>query len=75
MRRNWKIVQHNSASRWAVKYASINPQGDIALSRVTLESIGDPKWIILFYDPETEAIGLKAAGNGEEYAFPVRKKE
>ena len=74
MARKWKLVEHSSASRWAVKYASINPQGEIALTRKTLEAMDNPKSIILFYDEDTQTIGLKPARKGEEYAFPLRKR-
>ncbi|MBP7376296.1 MAG: hypothetical protein KA956_07445 [Pyrinomonadaceae bacterium] len=74
MPRNWKIVEHSAASRWAVKYASINPNGEIQLSRVTIESMGNPKSVVLMYEAETETIGLKPARNGEQHAFPLRKR-
>lgn len=74
MARNWKVIEHSTASRWAVKYASINPHGDIVLSRVTVEAMGSPKKVVLLYDTESETIGLRPAGTeDEDLAFPLRK--
>ena len=42
-------------------YATLNPEGQIRLSRVTHEALGSPDLYVLLYDRAREVIGLRPA--------------
>ena len=73
MRPNWNEVQRGDIrTQWAGMNVTMNPQGWIALSRVTYERMGSPKAFVVLFDPVNNRIGLKPAALTARNAFPVR---
>ena len=73
MRPNWNEVQRGDIrTQWAGMNVTMNPQGWIALSRVTYERMGSPKAFVVLFDPVNNRIGLKPAALTTRNAFPVR---
>ena len=62
IRRNWEECPRDVRdSRWAAMYVSLNPGGDIIISRATHEVMGSPDSYVLLYDRERDTIGLRPA--------------
>jgi hypothetical protein len=76
VRWKWEVCsQGPMESRWAAMYASINKYGDIIISRVTHEAMGNPDGYQLLYDRERDAVGLKPAKpERDKNAFPARPR-
>jgi len=76
VRRNWEECPRSAREmRWAAFYASINPEGDIIISRVTHEALGKPDSYLLLYDRERGHIGLRPARlEKDKNAYPARPR-
>ena len=74
--RRWKECPRDLASsRWSTLYATLNPNGDLVISRFTHEAMGSPKAYVLLYEPETSTIGLRAESNVPEFnAYPANER-
>ena len=74
VRRRWEECPRDVRDcRWATLYATMNPEGDIVISRRTHEVLGSPDSYVLLYDRERDVIGLKPALLGvEKNAYPAR---
>ena len=76
MSRNWiEYGKGPRKSRPGELYASINSQGSVVINRHTYEAMNRPDAVVLMYDPETDAIGLKPVPPTTVNAFPVFKND
>ena len=58
-------------SHWESLYATLNPFGDLVISRRTHEILGSPDSYLLLFDVERNVIGLRPAdGAAEKNAYP-----
>ena len=61
--------------RWAAMYASMNPDGDIVISRHTHKVLGSPDSYVLLFDKGRNVIGLRPARLGiDKNAYPARER-
>lgn len=76
VRRNWEECPREAKeARWASLYATLNPQGDLVISRFTHEVLGTPDSYLLLYDRERDVIGLRPARAAvEKNAYPARPR-
>ena len=62
-------------SRWHTLYATLNPHGDLVISRFTHEALGSPKAYVLLFEKETHVIGLRPISNRPEMnAYPANER-
>lgn len=56
-------------------YATLNPEGDIVISRFTHETLGSPDSYLLLFDRERQVIGLRPARLSiERNAYPAKDR-
>lgn len=73
MRPDWRECPRDDVTgQWAALYITMNPKGQIVMSRVTYERLGAPAAFLLLYDATNNRIGLKPTGAGIRNAYPVR---
>ena len=60
--------------RWSKLYASLHPNGEIALTRFTHEELGAPDRYTLPFDRKLRIIGVRPALSLASRAFPARRK-
>ena len=54
MKRNWiQCVPGEGLGRWRVPQATMDRRGDIMLSRVTWELLGEPEVVLVFFNART----------------------
>ena len=72
-KREWiECPRDPNASRWASLYATLNPKGDIVISRFTFEALEEPEHVVLMYDNRNHTIGIqKKSGVLAKNAYPV----
>ena len=56
-------------------YVSIFGRGKIYLNRRTLQLLGEPDAIALFYDDRRSVIGIQAVAPSRHFAFRLQKKD
>jgi hypothetical protein len=60
--RSWRETPRDARdSRWESLYATLNPEGDLVISRRTHEVLGSPDSYLLLFDVERNVIGLRPA--------------
>jgi hypothetical protein len=76
VRRSWeRCPREAKESRWQTLYASMNPSGDIVISRRTHEVLGSPDAYLLLFDRERRVIGLQPSNSAvEKDAYPARPR-
>ena len=73
MRADWQEVPRGDVMpQYSGIYVTMNPQGDIVLSRVTYEILDSPPAFLILYDKTNNRIGLKPAALATKNAYPVR---
>ncbi len=73
MRADWQEVPRGDVMpQYAGIYVTMNPAGDIVMSRVTYEMMGAPKAFVILFDRTNNRIGLKPAALTTKNAYPVR---
>ena len=73
MKADWiEIKRGDIMPQYAGIYATMNPAGDIVISRVTHEMLGGPVAFLLLYDKANNRIGLKPAALSTRNAYPTR---
>ncbi len=73
MRPDWRECPRGDVlPQYAGIYVTMNPMGDIVLSRITFEKMGEPKAFVLLFDETNRRIGLKPASLHARNAYPVR---
>jgi hypothetical protein len=56
-------------------YVSIFPYGKMYLNRRTIELLGEPDAVALFYDKRQSVIGIQGVPPSRHYAFRLNKKD
>ena len=76
METNWEVCPRDEGNgRWAEIYATLNPAGDIVISRFTHEAMGKPEAYLLMFDRLHAVIGLRGARLSiDENAYPARSR-
>ena len=73
MRADWQeIPRGDIMPQYEGIYVTMNPAGDIVLSRVTYEMLGSPAAFVILYDRTNLRIGLKPAALATKNAYPAR---
>jgi len=73
MRADWQEVPRGDVQpQYAGIYVTMNPMGDIVMSRVTYEMLGEPKAFLILFDTTNKRIGLKPTALSTRNAYPVR---
>ena len=73
MRADWQEVKRGDVMpQYAGIYVTMNPGGDIVMSRVTYEMMGSPEAFVIFFDATNRRIGLKPAHKSTRNAYPAR---
>lgn len=72
MKPDWReIPRDNVKGQWAALYITLNRNGNIVMSRVTYERLGEPKSFLLLYDQVNNRIGLKPTVPSSRNAYPA----
>ncbi len=72
MRADWQEIQRGDIQpQNAGIYVTMNPMGEIAMSRVTYEMLGGPPAFVIFFDKTNRRIGLKPAALATRNAYPA----
>ena len=76
MNNNWEVCPRDETNgRWAALYATLNPGGDIVISRFTHEAMGRPEAYLLMFDRTNSVIGLRGAkASLDKNAYPARSR-
>ena len=76
MRANWQTCKRRRdlRGRWVALYVTMNPRGEISMSRLTYEKLGEPAAVQLLFDSVNNRIGLKPSHREAREAFPVGKR-
>ena len=65
MKAIWKEIPRDpKKGKWVGMYATLNPKGEIRLSRITWEKTGSPSAYQIFFDEANQRIGLKPTAQG-----------
>lgn len=73
--RHWqKIGRDERRGRWATFHVTMCPKGIIAISRFTLETLGDPEAFFLLFDKLNHTIGLQPTRKTEKDAYPTARR-
>ena len=73
MRAEWQEVPRGDVQpQYAGIYVTMNPMGDIVMSRVTYEMTGSPQAFLILFDKVNNRIGLKPCTLTTRNAYPVR---
>ena len=73
MRADWQeIPRGDIMPQYAGIYVTMNPKGDIVLSRVTYEMLDSPPAFVILYDKVNNRIGLRPAALATKNAYPAR---
>jgi hypothetical protein len=73
MRENWiEIKRGDIMPQYTGIYATMNPKGDIVISKVTYQLLGSPPAFNILYDRTNNRIGLKPATLTAKNAYPAR---
>jgi len=72
MRPEWReIPRDNVKGQWAALYVTLNRKGNIVMSRVSHQRLGEPKAFLVLYDPVNNRIGLKPTVPSMRNAYPA----
>ena len=74
MRVIWKEIPRDPrAGKWVGMYVSLNPKGEIVMTRLTWEKTGKPEAYQIFFDDANQRIGLKPTVPSLRGAYPAVK--
>jgi hypothetical protein len=75
MKRSWeKCPRGEMPGRWAAPYVTMNPEGEIVLSRYTHEAMKGPDAYVLLFDRQTNTIGLNPSSARSPDAYPAHAR-
>ena len=75
MHRNWEQVGRDAKpNRWSSFHVTMNPKGDISLTRFALDMMETPEAVHLFFDKINHTIGLKPTRRVMADAYPVGRR-
>lgn len=73
MKADWEVIKRGDVPpQHAGMYVTMNPMGNIVLSRVTWRAVGEPKAFYLMWDAPNQRIGLLRTVPEKRDAYPVR---
>ena len=72
MKRDWKeLPRGDVAPAMAGFHVTLNRKGWIGFNRTTHKRMGEPRAVLVLFDPANQHIGLRAANPGLRNAYPV----
>ena len=72
MRPDWRECPRGDVfGQWAAFYVTMNRKGEIAMSRVTYERLGEPRAFLVLFDTVNNRIGLKPSTPSTRNAYPA----
>lgn len=73
MKRHWQQCSPDQAlGRWHAPQATLDRRGFLKLSRVAWQLLGQTRYALVLYEPETRTIGIKATRERLRSAFELR---
>ena len=73
MKGEWEVCPRDDvAAQYAGIYVTLNPRGEIAMTRPTYEMLGEPKAFVLLFDRTNRRIGLQPAALTTRDAYPIK---
>lgn len=73
MKGEWEVCPRDDvAAQYAGIYVTMNPRGEIAMTRPTYEMLGEPKAFVLLFDRTNRRIGLQPAALTTRDAYPIK---
>ena len=73
MREDWQEISRGDIlPQHAGIYVTMNPKGDIVLSRITYEMLDSPPAFVILFDKTNRRIGLNPAALATRNAYPAR---
>jgi hypothetical protein len=69
----FSLPKNQTKIKWM--QAALTRRGYITLNRAAFQAMGQPKAVILLFDPVNSLIGLKPAGLGYENAIPLMRRK
>ena len=73
MKGEWEVCPRDDvAAQYAGIYVTLNPRGEIAMTRPTYEMLGEPKAFVLLFDRTNRRIGLQPAALTIRDAYPIK---
>jgi hypothetical protein len=71
---NWEVAPRDEKqNRWSSLYATLAPNGYIALTRKTHEALGAPEAYLVMYDRNLHVLGLQPSRVGAKNAYPANE--
>lgn len=72
MKADWEVIKRGDVPpQHAGIYVTMNPMGNIVLSRITWRAVGEPKAFYLMWDAPNQRIGLLRTVPEKKDAYPV----
>lgn len=72
MKPDWQELPKDNIPAWSAGiYVTMNPKGQIAMSRVTYRMLGEPAAFVILFDRVNNRIGLKPAALATRNAYRV----
>lgn len=68
----FELFTERSLKRIAGPAATVQARGAFSLNPAAWERLGKPESVLLYFDAEDKRVGIRAASEGEPYAYPVR---
>ena len=75
MRQFEEFTGRSTPSSSKMLRVALQKRGTMSLNRAAFKALGEPSHVILFFDKESRAIGIKPADGSVRHAYPVRKQE
>lgn len=73
MKANWEEIPRGDVMpQYAGIYVTMNPAGNIVMSRVTYQMMDEPEAFLILYDKVNNRIGLKPTRMSMKNAYPAR---
>jgi hypothetical protein len=73
MKAQWeKCPRGDVVAQYAGIYVTMNPRGEIAMTRPTYQKLGEPEAFILLFDRTNRRIGLQPARLSTRDAYPIK---
>jgi hypothetical protein len=75
MKKTWEPCERSERpNRWSRLYVTMNPNGDISMTRFALDLLDTPEAFHLFFDKINHTIGLQPTRLVMKNAYPVGKR-
>ena len=71
-KRHWEqCPRDENSNRWATFHVTMNPRGEITLTKFVLDMLDAPEAFHLFFDRVNQTIGLKPTRRAMANAYPI----